>query len=147
MTDPDGLAGGFISRWQLNLNDANVDILQAIDWNLLQTSLLRLEPVPTLVIRSSNAVAFRWLLKTVTEGDILGSVLLVNQLRLFWDSHYWENISGTEILSSEAHHVIDETLVTPGPIERFELLLRMRTPQVYGDPDSYLAMLLHKNTQ
>ena len=142
LPNPDSLGGRYISRWVLNLGNADADILRAIDWNLLQTSLLRLEPVPTLVIRSSNEGAFRWLLETVRDGDILGPALLVNQLQLLWDGHYWPNILGTEILSTEERHMIEGSLVILNPTERFELLLRTHLPHEYGDPNSYLLMLL-----
>ncbi|KIP01453.1 hypothetical protein PHLGIDRAFT_355851 [Phlebiopsis gigantea 11061_1 CR5-6] len=126
-----------ISRWTLARFTSTASI-QATDWELFQRILLRLEPTPTLVIRSDRVNGFRWLIKAVTDGAILGPALGADKLQLCWPGG--RSAPGTDMLSTQADYMIDGSFVTLNPLERFELRIRRH-------PDFYLRTLLEKHNQ
>ncbi|KIP03858.1 hypothetical protein PHLGIDRAFT_222159 [Phlebiopsis gigantea 11061_1 CR5-6] len=133
-----------ISRWELDIKEEDVDVIRAVDWDLLQALLLRLDQVPTLAIQSKNESAFRWVVQAVGQGSILAPALRAEHLELRWiydsEADSDRQQGSLDILSAQSHYLVDDMPVALNPVERFELELRSLTSE--DAAISYLRTLL-----
>lgn len=120
---------------------SDLDVVKATPWTELEECLLKLTPVPQLYIRFYDKDAFKWLLRSVLDGRILGQILAMGQevpLLAFGRAeaglpdenghcgivlHKDSDITMHDILSAPHQHVVDgHEVYLEDPIQRFEYL-------------------------
>ena len=128
-----------IESWKLDLAGEDAAIIQATDWDLVETTLLRCDYFPCVTLASQNEGGFRWLVKAVTQGSIFARFARVGKLKLIWERP--EIFEIVDILATRSSYTIDGAFVALDPLERFELRLHEYSG---GDVDSYLRVILEK---
>ena len=116
--------------------------MQSIDWELLQTTLLQFDRLPTLSIQSNVEDALRWLVKAVAEGSVLQPMLHAGMLELIWED--WALERYVDILSVHPRRVVDGTPVELGLVERFEFTLAEATEE---GAEAYVRSLLEQRSR
>lgn len=116
-----GTALASISFWTLHLQGARADVVRCMDWERFQRTLLELDAVPVLVVRSSNADAFKWLLEAVTQDAILAPAKYSGRLELRWSSVALNE--EIDVLAMRSQYTVAGTVIHLSPVQRFELIL------------------------
>ena len=154
-----------ISVWGIHVNlegGRNVDAIRSFNWEALQQSLLELDPVPTLVLESTELGGVRWILEAVMRDLILGPALTAQKLEIHLGSSL--SSSGMDccvvVPLTAAFYAIGGSNVLLNPMQRFEHILRdpASSDKIPGfrykrkalpepqDPDEYLRNILAQQT-
>ena len=120
------------------MQGASADVVRHMDWECFQQTLLELDAVPVLIVRSANAEALRWLLEAVTQGTVLAAAKSSGKLELRWTS--LDLTEDIDVLSLRSRYATEGIVIHLSPIQRFELLLRKSD----GDKVAYLRSALSR---